>query len=95
MLERFGQRHPKALAPLRRWYGAVAQAEWSDFIQTRAVFPQADQVRTASGRTATVFNVGGNKFRVITAIHYNRQIVYVMRVYTHEEYDVIDWKEQL
>jgi len=95
MLERFGQKHPKARAPLLRWYGAVNEAEWTNFGQVRAVFPHADQVRTASGRTVTVFNVGGNKFRLVTAIHYNRQIVYVMRVYTHKEYDATNWREQL
>jgi mRNA interferase HigB len=95
MLERFGQRHPQALAPLFRWHAAVAEAEWTDFTQARAAFPHADQVHAGRGRTVAVFNVGGNKFRVVTAIHCNRQIVCVMRVYTHKDYDAIDWKVQL
>ena len=48
-----------------------------------------------SGRIATVFNIGGNKYRLIAAIHYNRQTVFVMRIYTHREYDKIDWVSQL
>ncbi len=95
MLQRFGRKHPEAQGPLLRWCNAVEEAEWADFSQVRAVFPHADQVRVASGRPVTVFNIGGNKYRLITAIHYNRQIVFVMRLYTHEEYDGIDWKGQL
>lgn len=41
----------------------------------------------------TVFNIGGNKYRLIAAIHFNRQKVYVRNVLTHKEYDQGDWKE--
>ena len=41
----------------------------------------------------TVFDVGGNKYRLITAIHFNRRKVYVRRVLTHAEYDRGDWKK--
>lgn len=47
------------------------------------MFPWADQV----GKL-TVFNIGGNKVRLIAAIHYNRQKVYIQAVLTHSEYDV-------
>jgi mRNA interferase HigB len=39
--------------------------------------------------------VAGNKFRLVTAIHYNRQIVYILRIMTHAEYSRAKWKEQL
>jgi mRNA interferase HigB len=42
-----------------------------------------------------VFNIAGNKYRLVTAIHYNRQIVYTLRVMTHAEYSRDKWKEQL
>jgi mRNA interferase HigB len=95
MLLRFAQKHPDSLGPLLRWHSVVEDANWDDFAQTRAVFPHADQVRLESGRIATVFNIGGNKYRLIAAIHYNRQLVFVMRVYTHKEYDSVDWAAQL
>jgi mRNA interferase HigB len=47
-----------------------------------------------SGNTVTVFNIGGNKWRLIAAIHYNTKIVYILSVMTHEEYDVDKWKEK-
>jgi mRNA interferase HigB len=42
-----------------------------------------------------VFDIGGNKFRLIAAIHYNKQIVYVLRILTHREYDDQKWKRDL
>lgn len=41
----------------------------------------------------TVFDIGGNKYRLITAIHYNRKKIYIRRVLTHAEYDHSNWKE--
>jgi len=52
------------------------------------MFPTADQV----GKL-TVFNVGGNKVRLIAAIHYNRKRIYIRWVLTHREYDQGRWKK--
>jgi mRNA interferase HigB len=41
-----------------------------------------------------VFDIGGNKYRLVTAIHFNTQIIYVRHLLTHEEYDREDWKKQ-
>jgi mRNA interferase HigB len=54
----------------------------------REVFSSADKV----GKL-TVFNIGGNKARLITAIHYNRKIIYIRAILTHQEYDEGKWKE--
>jgi mRNA interferase HigB len=59
------------------------------------MFPHADAVRVASDHEVTVFNVGGNKFRLVTAIHYSAQRVYVLRLMTHAEYSRDSWKETL
>lgn len=66
----------------------MKSGSYSSFVDLRAAFPSADQV----GRL-TVFNVGGNRVRLITAIHYNRQRVYIRAVLTHAEYDEERWKE--
>lgn len=55
----------------------------------------ADGVKVESGRDATVFNIRGNKYRLITAIHYNIQAIYVMRFLTHAEYSKNTWKDSL
>ena len=49
----------------------------------RATFPHADAVTVASGRSVVVFNIAGNKYRLITAIHYNRQLAFTLMVLTH------------
>ena len=91
----FGERHADAAEPLDRWYRIAREAEWASLGDVRIAFPHADLVKVASGKPVTVFNVAGNKYRLVTAIHYNRQIVYTLRVMTHAEYSKGKWKEQL
>jgi mRNA interferase HigB len=69
-LRGFWTLHPDAQGPLRAWYQAARREDWRNFADLRARFPQADQV----GRF-TVFNLGGNKYRLIAVIHYNRRKV--------------------
>ena len=49
----------------------------------------------ALGHEVTVFNVAGNKYRLLAAIHYNRQKLFVLAILTHAEYSRGGWKEQL
>jgi mRNA interferase HigB len=49
-------------------------------------------VTVPNGRTVVVFNIGGGAFRLITAIHYNRGIIYIRKFMTHAEYSKGDWK---
>jgi len=61
----------------------------------RRIYPHADPVRVASGNTVTVFNVAGNKYRLVAAIHYNAGRVYVLRIMTHADYGRGTWKDRL
>jgi len=87
--------HANSEAPLKEWLKLTEHAWWSDITDLRGTFPHADAVGVKSGRFVTVFNVGGNAYRLIAAVHYNTQIVYVLRVMTHAEYDKDKWKGQL
>jgi mRNA interferase HigB len=58
------------------------------FEQLREVFPHADQVGES-----TVFNIAGNKVRLIAAVHYNTNKIYIRHVLTHQEYDAGKWKQ--
>src|SRR5438552_17248187 len=89
------QRYPDAAEPLEKWYRLVREAEWENLQDVRRVYPHADMVTVASGNSVTVFNVGGNKYRLIAAIHYNGQRVYVLRLLTHAEYSKNLWKDTL
>jgi mRNA interferase HigB len=88
VLRAFWAIHPDARSPLLAWHAVVKHAEWETFADVRATYASADQV----GRF-TVFNVGGNKYRLIVVIHFNRAKVYVRHVLTHAEYDRGRWKD--
>jgi mRNA interferase HigB len=87
-LNDFAAKHPQSKSALQHWYTHVKNAKFQNFTQVRAVFPQADQV----GKL-TVFNIAGNNVRLIAAIHYNRQKIYIRAVLTHAEYNEGKWKE--
>ena len=70
-------------------------AEWTCLTDVRCTFGHADAVRVKSGRMVVVFNIKGNDFRLITAIHYNVSKVFVLRFLTHAEYSKDGWKEEL
>ncbi len=84
----FARRHPDCENALDSWYRTVKRADFHSFASLRQVFPSPDQV----GKL-TVFNIGGNKARLITAIHYNRHLICIRRVLTHAEYDRGTWRE--
>jgi mRNA interferase HigB len=85
-LREFWSLHPDAEYPLRAWHRVAEQSEWEKFADIREAYPSADQV----GKF-TVFNIGGNKFRLIVVVHFNRGKLYVRHVLTHEEYSRGTW----
>src|SRR5713226_7473830 len=94
-LKVFAEQHSDAAEPLEKWYQLTRQARWQSLQDVRRVYPHADAVTVASGNTVTVFNIRGNRYRLIAAIHYNRQRVYVLRLLRHAEYSKGVWKEEL
>jgi mRNA interferase HigB len=86
-LREFWQQYPDAKAALQGWYQHAAFARWRHFADVRQTFPTADQVSHL-----TVFNVGGNKYRLVVRIEFEKQRVYIRRVMTHAEYDKDKWK---
>ncbi|MBP8256148.1 MAG: type II toxin-antitoxin system HigB family toxin [Opitutaceae bacterium] len=68
--------------------------KWQNLAQTHQSFPHADQITVKSGRTVTVFNIT-NDFRLITAIHYNRQEIFTLRFLTRADYGKDTWRNTL
>ncbi len=87
--------YPKAAAYLETWRKIVRAAAWQSLLDVRRAYPSADAVRIESGRQVFVFNVCGNDFRLLVAIHFNRQIVFTLRIMTHAEYSKGKWKATL
>ena len=81
-IREFAKQHPEALDPLRRWAKVTESVEWKTPADVRRTFNTADFVGDK-----TVFDVGGNKYRVIAFVHYRRKAVYIKEVLTHKSYD--------
>lgn len=82
------QTHADAKASLESWYAVVRKASWKTPAEMKAVYPNADLV----GRR-TVFNIAGNKYRLIARVNYYTGRVFVLFILTHAEYDREDWKQ--
>jgi mRNA interferase HigB len=87
-LVEFWQRYPDAKPSLEAWYTVVRRASWKTPAEMKAIYANADLV----GRR-TVFNIAGNKYRLIARVNYQTQRVFVLYILTHVEYDRGDWKQ--
>lgn len=87
--------YPQAAGYLEAWRRVVRAARWRSLAEVRRTYPSADAVRVKSGRQVLVFNVCGNRFRLVVAAHFNRQILYTLRWMTHAEYSKDAWKDTL
>ena len=85
-LREFWTRHPDAEHPLRAWHDEVSRAEWRSPADVKAQFGNASILK---GRRV-VFNIKGNDYRLVVAVAYKLQVVYVKFVGTHAQYDAID-----
>jgi mRNA interferase HigB len=72
--------------PLRAWVHIVRAADWSKPADVKEMFRSADIV----GNDRVIFNIGGNKYRLVAAVHYRGKRVYVRFIGTHKDYDKID-----
>lgn len=87
-LQVFWREHSDAKSSLESWYAVVRKAEWKTPAELKRVYPNADFV----GRR-TVFNIAGNKYRLIARVDYLTQRVFVLYLLTHAEYDKGAWKQ--
>lgn len=87
-LREFASRHKDAATSLKAWYTVAKKARWQNLADVKNVYPSADLV----GRY-TVFNIRGNKYRLLARIIYRSQTLFIIGVLTHEEYDLGKWKE--
>jgi mRNA interferase HigB len=88
MLREFWEHYPDARASLESWFADVRQAEWNNPNDIKTIYRNASFI--ANNRV--VFNIKGNKYRLIVAIQYSYRIVYVRFIGTHQEYDNINAK---
>jgi mRNA interferase HigB len=88
-MREFWERHPESKTVLEGWFRNVTQLTASSFPELRQTFGSADYVDGY-----TVFDVGGNKYRIATVIHYDKQRIYIRQVMTHSQYDRNHWRRK-
>lgn len=87
-LVQFWEKRLDAKPSLESWYNVVRRAQWQTPAEMKRIYPSADLV----GRR-TIFNIAGNKYRLIARVNYRTQRVFVLCILTHAEYDRRDWKQ--
>lgn len=85
-LREFWQKHPAAEKVLREWHSVVEHIDFYDFNHIRETFNSADYVPPY-----TIFDIGGNNYRLVVIVRYRCKKVFVYKVMTHREYD--DWNK--
>lgn len=83
----FAEKHLDCSTAIESWYRIVKRTDFNSLNELRQTFPSADIVGHL-----TVFNIGGNKVRLIAAIHYNAHRIYIRHILTHKEYDRGTWR---
>ncbi|MGF6198289.1 type II toxin-antitoxin system HigB family toxin [Pseudomonas laurylsulfatiphila] len=82
------EKWPQAASPLDQWYRMAKRIKPSDFAAMKSSFPATDKVGEFH-----VFDIGGNKLRLIAYVRYQHQKIYIKHVLDHREYDRGKWKE--
>jgi mRNA interferase HigB len=94
-LAAYAKKYARAAVSLEQWRVVARQASWRSLSSVRATYASADALKVKSGRVVTVFNIAGNRFRLVTAIHYNRGLIFILQFLTHAEYSQDKWKDDL
>ena len=90
-LREFWEVHPEAQTPLTVWYRWMLAKDYANPAEVRRDFARASLL----GGTRTVFNIGGNRYRLVVTMRYDLGRVYVRHVLTHAEYDKLSAREAL
>ena len=85
-LREFWEHHSDARPSLEAWFADVKQADWKTPNDIKTVYRNASII--ANNRV--IFNIKGNKYRLVVVVQYTYKLVYIRFVGTHEEYDEID-----
>lgn len=85
ILAEFGVKHADSVEALNKWYNDTKTANWNSFTDIKATFNSVDYI----GNDRYVFNIKGNKYRLVVMIFFNIRTVYIRFIGTHKEYDKI------
>jgi mRNA interferase HigB len=86
ILSDFALYHPDVAEPLNSWYEITRRADWKSFTDIKKTFNSVDAV----GNDRYVFNIKGNRYRLVAMIHFDKRTMYIRFIGTHSDYDKID-----
>lgn len=81
------KKYPQSSSALDGWYRIMKKNEFNQFSELKKTFNSVDKVGDLF-----VFDIGGNKLRLIANIHFHRKKIYIRHILTHKEYDKNNWK---
>ena len=84
-VNQFIEMYPKSADPILRWYLLTKDSSWANFAEMNKTFPGTD----SAGNGLYIFNVGGNKFRIIARIIFKVRTVFIRFIGTHKQYDKV------
>lgn len=87
-LRKFWVIHPEAGRSLKDWFRVVRKANWEKFSDVRKTYNSGDVYEDC-----VIFNIGGNKYRLVAKVRYKIGRIYVRNIMTHSEYDKEKWKK--
>ncbi|HEY8749909.1 MAG TPA: type II toxin-antitoxin system HigB family toxin [Tepidisphaeraceae bacterium] len=94
-IARFIQKHGDSRSWLENWLVVVRSASWQSIQDVRRTYSTVDGgVRVARGARVTVFNVSGNRYRLVAGVIYPIQTITVLELMTHGEYSRDRWKRR-
>ena len=97
-LREFGEKYKDAELPLTTWWKTVNadKTDWKNITDVKKTYASADGIKLRPcDVNVVVFNIGGNKYRLVARILYETHRVYIKKVMTHAEYDTGKWKEEI
>lgn len=86
-LRQFAVSHPQAETPLQGWRRLIEKNDYAGWAELKSTFRTVDKVGDLA-----IFDIGGNRYRLIAHIRFEKRILYVRAVLTHREYEQGTWK---
>ena len=86
ILADFAKKHPSVTEALNSWYEITRKEDWSNFADIKNTFNSVD----SAGNDRYVFNIKGNKYRLVAMIHFDKRTIYIRFIGSHSQYDKID-----
>ena len=85
-LREFWRKHADAEGPLKAWFAEVSTAKWKTMVDIKKQYATASVV----DNERVIFNVGGNKYRLVVKLWFPGQVIWIKFIGTHRSYDQID-----